>query len=477
MRRRSFFIVDTVLIAAATVSALILSKAGAFEGFDELDVGIYFLASIVFGGVSLLVSGTSNRVWRYFSALDILPVFVVAFLTVLLTGFAVILLDVADVVPLSLIFSHSAAILIVLVSARLVMRVVLEPIDIGRRSHVVDPLARHSLIIGANEIAEFYIRCVDRQAIRNVVVEGILDADGTAKNDMIRSINVLNTPENAGQAIADLSVHGIIIDSIVLAVPFDRLTMKARRTLRELDRSDVRIDAFAERLDITSDLSTSQKKSPKGKFYDNETAPGASYLKAKRGFDIIAAACLIAVLFPVLALIWILILADIGRPVYFWQIRPGLQGRPFKLIKFRTMRSGYKRRNENRISKVGAVLRRYRLDELLQLFNILKGDMSFIGPRPLLPADQPADATARLSMRPGLTGWAQVNGGRSLSREDKAALDAWYVGNASSQLDMKIVLLTISVVFSGERPVETRVLELARNRGKELTAPDPTTSV
>src|SRR5258708_22945977 len=110
-----------------------------------------------------------------------------------------------------------------------------------------------------------------------------------------------------------------------------------------------------------------------------------------------------------------------------------------------------------RTSRVGNVLRRTRLDEFPQLFNILRGDMSFVGPRPLLPCDQPKACGVRVLVRPGLTGWAQVVGGRDISPEDKAALDVWYVRHASLVLDLKIAARTIPMVLFGERISESLI--------------------
>jgi lipopolysaccharide/colanic/teichoic acid biosynthesis glycosyltransferase len=151
-----------------------------------------------------------------------------------------------------------------------------------------------------------------------------------------------------------------------------------------------------------------------------------------------------------------LVAIDVGLPVAFWQQRPGLGGRPFRLYKLRTMAAphdalGRRVPDGERISGVGRLLRRMRLDELPQLLSILMGDMSFVGPRPLLPVDQPAEYSARLLVRPGLTGWAQVRGGREISAADKAALDVWYVQKASLVLDIKIVLATVPMLFFGER--------------------------
>src|SRR5262249_3669200 len=130
-------------------------------------------------------------------------------------------------------------------------------------------------------------------------------------------------------------------------------------------------------------------------------------------------------------------------------------GRPFRLYKFRTMRAahdseGLRLSDSERVSKVGNALRRLRFDELPQLYNILRGEMSFVGPRPLLPRDQSAATRARLLVRPGLSGWAQVVGGRNITPVEKAALDVWYVCHASLVLDIEIVLRTIPLIFGGE---------------------------
>jgi lipopolysaccharide/colanic/teichoic acid biosynthesis glycosyltransferase len=175
----------------------------------------------------------------------------------------------------------------------------------------------------------------------------------------------------------------------------------------------------------------------------------------KRAIDIGAAAVLLTIALPVLLLVTLCAAASIGRPVLFWQQRPGLGGHPFRLYKFRTLGTafgtdGRRLSDAERMGGVGAFLRGTRLDELPQLFNILRGDMSFIGPRPLLPRDQDPAYRARLLVRPGLTGWAQVVGGRAISAEDKAALDVWYVRNARLSLDLKIAVKTIPIILFGE---------------------------
>jgi lipopolysaccharide/colanic/teichoic acid biosynthesis glycosyltransferase len=186
----------------------------------------------------------------------------------------------------------------------------------------------------------------------------------------------------------------------------------------------------------------------------------------KRLIDILGAAALVVVLSPVLLLVAVIVVLDVGFPIVFWQMRPGRYGYPFKVYKFRTMRGahtpdGSRVADPERTSRFGRLLRRYRLDELPQLLNVLVGDMSFVGPRPLLAADINSDAGTRLSVRPGVTGWAQVNGGRELSSDEKAALDVWYVRHRSLALDLRILFRTLSVLQRGE-VVDRRAIKLAR---------------
>jgi len=151
----------------------------------------------------------------------------------------------------------------------------------------------------------------------------------------------------------------------------------------------------------------------------------------------------------------LLILITMGKPVLFKQQRPGLYGRPFTIYKFRTMnnlrdRNGKLLPDEKRLTKVGRWIRKLSLDELPQLFNVLKGDMSFVGPRPLLMEYIPRytqEQARRHEVKPGITGWAQVNGRNATTWEERFRLDVWYVDNRSFWLDMKIILLTIREVL------------------------------
>lgn len=171
----------------------------------------------------------------------------------------------------------------------------------------------------------------------------------------------------------------------------------------------------------------------------------------KRIIDLLVSLILLILLSPVMLVIAVLVRIKLGRPVLFSQERPGLHGRLFRLYKFRTMRDarGADDRllpDEERLTKFGRFLRASSLDELPELFNVLKGEMSLVGPRPLLVAyleRYTPEQARRHEVLPGITGWAQVNGRNALSWESKFKLDVWYVDNQSFWLDLKILFLTI----------------------------------
>ena len=178
----------------------------------------------------------------------------------------------------------------------------------------------------------------------------------------------------------------------------------------------------------------------------------------KRLVDILASFVGIILLTPVFLLVAFLIRKNLGSPVIFSQIRSGIDGKPFKMYKFRSMKnaidtSGNPLPDAERLTPFGQKLRSTSLDELPELWNVLKGDMSLVGPRPLLMEYLPLydkEQYRRHEMRPGITGWAQINGRNAISWEDKFKLDVWYVDNQSLKLDLKILLLTIKKVFIKE---------------------------
>jgi sugar transferase EpsL len=178
----------------------------------------------------------------------------------------------------------------------------------------------------------------------------------------------------------------------------------------------------------------------------------------KRIFDLVLAFCCLLLFGAVILVVALFVRIKLGTPIFFAQERPGLKGKPFILYKFRTMtdhrdRYGVLLPDYLRLTQFGKLLRKYSLDELPQLYNVLKGDMSFVGPRPLLMEYlkfYTKQQAKRHDVRPGITGWAQVNGRNAITWEDKFRLDLWYVENQSFLLDMKILFLTAMKVCKSE---------------------------
>lgn len=198
----------------------------------------------------------------------------------------------------------------------------------------------------------------------------------------------------------------------------------------------------------------------------------ASAVRVKRAVDLVVASAMLAISSPLQLAVAALICLESGRPILFRQRRAGRAGSPFLLLKFRSMRvhpSGPEdliqvRSDHPLLTHTGRIIRRLKIDELPQLLNVVKGDMSLVGPRPSLPEwsdEYTSYERRRLLVRPGLTGWAQVNGNVSLPWPERILLDVWYVDHWSLWLDIKILFKTVWVVLVGERP-EPHALEEAR---------------
>lgn len=178
----------------------------------------------------------------------------------------------------------------------------------------------------------------------------------------------------------------------------------------------------------------------------------------KRIFDFTVAVLVLVLLSPVMLLLALLIRIKLGSPIFFRQSRPGLMGKPFRIYKFRTMAlardsAGDLLPDQARLTDFGTFLRKYSLDELPQLFNVLLGDLSLVGPRPLLIEYLPLyseEQYRRHEVRPGITGWAQVNGRNALNWESRFELDVWYVDNHTFWLDIKILVMTVKKTLNHE---------------------------
>lgn len=195
----------------------------------------------------------------------------------------------------------------------------------------------------------------------------------------------------------------------------------------------------------------------------------------KRIFDFIIALIVVILFSPVLIFLCFKVKSKLGYPVFFKQRRPGKDGKPFEMIKFRTMLEtlddkGNRLSDAERMTRFGRMLRSTSLDELPELWNVLKGDMSLVGPRPLLMEYLPLyneEQARRHEVKPGITGWAQVNGRNAISWEEKFKLDVWYVENQSLCLDVKILFLTLKKVFKREDVTEAGEATMSKFTGNK----------
>lgn len=471
MRQSHLLFIDLVLIAVATASALALRDNLEPSVARMTDTAPYFLCTLVSAGVVLSIFRTSRSVWQFTTMTDYLSIFAATIITVISAvalGFA---FNRMDGIGRALPPLQGLLILFSLVGARVFMR--LRHAALDQRARAATPKGSSTcktvLIVGLGELATLYSRSVARFAPHRARIAGLLGEDERHTGRTIHGHRILGAPEQIGDALRALEVHGVFVDSVVVTTPFERLSPQAQAALLEIEKaSNVTLEFLMDQMGLGSrsdhDAATDGARTDDADGIaafsfdagDLDALMQKPYWAVKRAIDIIGAFSMLIVLSPLTMLAFIVAAIDVGWPVTFWQQRPGLDGRPFKLYKFRTMAAAHDAQgrrvpDDQRVSAVGRFSRRMRLDELPQLFNILSGEMSFVGPRPLLPVDQPTAYAARLLVRPGLTGWAQVKGGRVISAADKAALDVWYVRNASLALDLEIVLRTMSIVVFGER--------------------------
>lgn len=500
MRRLMSFGIDLSLVAIATALAF-----GFRENFEvTVDTWTAFaphlVMSVLAAAIIIPLLGLNRSVWRFTSLTDYLFVLAASILIVLASVIASFILNRLDGVARSIPIMQWILILLFLVGGRVFMRL--------RHSNRAKPPPQFSavapetlrppsmLIVGLNRLTELYLQAAYEVHPRRIYVAGLIGNANHHTGRLVHRLPVLGTPEQLPEILKDLEVHGVVIDRILITAPWESLDVASQTALRNIEiQSDVRLMFLRETLgldlpraldDAIGPAATvaAQAYANAGQRFENRdcvdvlsVSPSERarlsrnpYWTVKRGLDVIAAFGLIILLSPLIAVAMLLVLVDVGRPVLFWQQRPGLGGRQFRLYKLRTMRAahdehGLRLADADRVSAVGRLIRAIRLDELPQLFQILAGQMSFVGPRPLLPADQPVGFAARLLVRPGLTGWAQVKGGRHLSASNKAALDVWYVRHASLLLDIQILLRTVVIVLFGERATDDEAIRKAWGNG------------
>jgi lipopolysaccharide/colanic/teichoic acid biosynthesis glycosyltransferase len=309
------------------------------------------------------------------------------------------------------------------------------------------------IVIGANRFASSFIQLINAYAPQQRPVIAVLDENVAMIGRAISGAQVLGAPHELETIISEFAVHGIETNRIVIAGERDFLSSAVLQGIERVCRKRQIELCFLPRMIGLTELNPAAVSAVPVPVQASAVAL-PPFFRVKRWIDVIGSLILILLLFPFFIIAGLLVLLDVGSPILFWQERLGWKGRSFLIYKFRTLGAPFDSDGIPTIagrkpSAIGRFLRETRFDELPQLLNVLFGDMSLIGPRPLLPEDQPGNTAVRLSVRPGISGWAQVNGGKLVTKEEKQELDEWYVRNVSLWLDLRIIMMTIKVILKG----------------------------
>jgi lipopolysaccharide/colanic/teichoic acid biosynthesis glycosyltransferase len=455
---------DTVWALCSPIVALALREAQiiSVEGLQ------YCFISIIFSLVAYSVFRLHDGVSKFFTVNDAWKVVRAVAYAELATCILLFTFTRLDNIPRSTPIIHALILCAGLIAARALARL----LETDARSKVVESHdgVDHVIMIGATELTFRSLKTLAAYRPGQWRVIGLLDSRAGMKGRTISGIRIIGAPDHLQPIIDEFAEHGISTDRVVVGGDEDLLP---EDTLKEVQRVCKQREIPLEFVPKLFNLSAI-KPCTKPKVTASvplTSVPGLSpYFKWKYAIDFVVAGFVLVLCAPILLLAGALAVLDVGWPVVFWQQRLGTGGRAFTIWKIRTLRPPFDQFGQpipenKRNSWVGSFLRRTRLDELPQLANVLVGDMFLIGPRPLLPRDQPTNPTVRLTVRPGITGWAQVNGGTLISPSEKDALDEWYVRNASFWLDLRITMMTLRVMIWGQRRSDRTVFSSPAMRG------------
>lgn len=437
-------------------------------------------STALYCGVALIVSlivfqwfQTSTPIFRFYSIRDALELLKACVLIAALTAVAIFLMTRLQEAPRSIPILHFTVLISGLLGVRVLLRL-RETHRESRKPRRVEHVA-HVLVLQASRLAWFFSKMVEEIAPGSCQIVAVLDEDKKLRHRSLNGYPIVGSPLDIEKIISDYGQHGVVIDSIVVAAEPSDLSPGAWREVARVSQSrKIALEVLPERL--LSHHVFKEKAAPAG-LASSSAIPDSILLlqrpfwTVKRGLDFAIALTAGLLLFPIALIVSVIVLVDVGVPVVFWQRRIGRNGAPLYIYKFRTLQTLYDRKTKERReatepSLAGRILRKMRLDELPQLWNILSGDMSLIGPRPLLPIDQPNDLSLRLAIRPGLTGWAQICGGILVTPDEKSALDEWYIRHASGWLDFYILVRTIGMIFGGDRRDEDAVSVALREKSQ-----------
>jgi len=443
---------DVFCAAVAPLLALYVRDAYILSSKGAGTVALYCAISLIFSLVGFAIFRLSDGMSHYFSVHHVMGILKAVLISELMTFVVLFTFTRLDGIPRSTPLIHALVLAAALISARAVAST--SDFNTKSNSDKTRLAVENIVMIGKTHLSSIYIELLRACFPNQFRIIGVLDEDSNMVGRSIGKTSVVGLPHQLEPIVDEFMVHGIHTHRVIVGGDESLLPTEAIERIREICvRRAITLDFIPDLIGLQplqSQDTEAETVAP---------APNvirSSYFAYKRFFDFFAGVLIIAALLPLWLMTTALVLIDVGMPVLFWQQRIGLHGRPFLLYKFRTMRLPFDWRGlpiaeERRTSWIGYFLRETRLDELPQLLNVLVGDMDLIGPRPLLPRDQPANPTTRLMVRPGITGWAQINGATLLSPDEKDKLDEWYILNASLWLDLRIICMTLPVMVGPRR--------------------------
>jgi lipopolysaccharide/colanic/teichoic acid biosynthesis glycosyltransferase len=445
-----FWALCTPILALYVSEAYVIYTSNGFR-----TVALYSIVTFVVSVIALLIFRVQDGVERYFSVHDAIAVGKAVVVSEFVSYVVLFSATRLEGVPRSAPILHALLFGAGLLIYRAFIRVTN---DDQRYVNAARGRREHIIVIGANDVSSLYIKMLQTCASKTHDVIAVLDQRQTLFGRSIEGVSIVGAPQHFESIISEYAVHGLEIDRLMIAGDGEGLTPAAMSELKRVcDRRRIALDIMPRLLGLQENPAPAKMDRPLCR--RNVSIRPGGYFRVKRALDFCIAGILLVMLLPALIGVALLVMADSGLPILFWQQRLGQNGSRFLLYKFRTLRPPFDWKGvpippEKRLAKMGIILRELSLDELPQLLNVLVGDMSLIGPRPLLPEDQPADPSVRLSVRPGITGWAQIHGGKLLTPAEKDLLDEWYVKHASFIVDCQILIRTAEILLFRTRSSE-----------------------
>jgi lipopolysaccharide/colanic/teichoic acid biosynthesis glycosyltransferase len=440
--------VDLLSVFVAGPVAMALRDPGLFSGARFGPTVGYCLTGYCAGILMVMLFHLGQSVHDYVSAREVRAVVAASLAATALTAVAAFSLDRLDSIPRSLPLIQLLVLSSLMLGGRMLAASRRRFAGANVRNYLVES---HTLLVSANSFAVSYLRMLDAFNVDRTNIVAMLDRNPRLFGRAVLGHPIIGPPSAVARVVGEYKVHGVDIARVLICENRPSGSRNSWTGIEQYCRmAGIELSFLSDVLGF--ELGETIQN---GVGSDEPTVGSKGYRVIKRALDLTISVAMAIAILPIVIVISLGIVIDLGWPIIFWQKRIGYRGRPFLVYKFRTLHAPYDRQGnfveeDRRASRFGAFLRRLRLDELPQLWNVFSGDMSFVGPRPLLPIDQPIRGQLRLSVPPGLTGWAQINGGRRITADEKGSLDDWYVRHASFSLDVRIMIRTVAIVVFGD---------------------------